>query len=39
MLFAGRTGYPAVFALTGVLMLAALPVGLGERAAAAGAGG
>jgi MFS family permease len=37
-LFAGRTGYPAAFALTGVLMLAALPVGLRERAAAAGAG-
>jgi MFS family permease len=38
-LFAGRTGYPAAFALTGVLMLAALPVGLRERAAAAGGGG
>jgi len=32
-LFAGRTGYPAVFALTGLLMLAALPAGRRERAA------
>jgi len=41
-LFAGRTGYPAVFALTGLLMLAALPVGRRERGGAgrqAGAGG
>jgi MFS family permease len=32
-LFAGRTGYPAAFALTGVLMLAALPAAWRERAA------
>jgi predicted MFS family arabinose efflux permease len=38
-LFAGRTGYPVAFALTGLLMLAALPAGWRERAAAAGAGG
>ena len=38
-LFAGRTGYPAAFALTGLLMLAALPAGRQERAAAAGTGG
>jgi predicted MFS family arabinose efflux permease len=33
-LFAGHTGYPAAFALTGLLMLAALPAG--RRAHAAG---
>jgi len=33
-LFAGRTGYPAAFALTGLLMLAALPAAWRERAAA-----
>jgi predicted MFS family arabinose efflux permease len=32
-LFAGRTGYPAAFALTGLLMLAALPAGRRERSA------
>jgi len=32
-LFAGRTGYPAAFALTGLLMLAALPAGWRERSA------
>jgi MFS family permease len=30
-LFAARTGYPAAFALTGVLVLAALPAALRER--------
>jgi len=30
-LFSARTGYPAAFALTGVLVLAALPVALRER--------
>jgi len=37
-LFVGHTGYPVAFAFTGVLMLAALPAGRRERAAAAGAG-
>jgi predicted MFS family arabinose efflux permease len=32
-LLAGRTGYPAAFALTGLLMLAALPAGWRERSA------
>jgi predicted MFS family arabinose efflux permease len=32
-LFAGRTGYPVAFALTGLLMLAALPAGWRERSA------
>jgi MFS family permease len=32
-LFAGRTGYPAAFALTGLLMLAARPAGRRERSA------
>jgi predicted MFS family arabinose efflux permease len=32
-LFAGHTGYPAAFALTGLLMLAALPAGRRARAA------
>jgi MFS family permease len=32
-LFAGHTGYPAAFALTGLLMLAAVPAGRRERAA------
>jgi predicted MFS family arabinose efflux permease len=32
-LFAGRTGYPAAFVLTGLLMLAALPAGWRERSA------
>ncbi len=32
-LFAGHTGYPAGFALTGLLILAALPAGRRERAA------
>ena len=32
-MFAGRAGYPAAFALTGVLMLAALPAAWRERAA------
>jgi len=31
-LFAARTGYPAAFALTGVLVLAAIPAALRERA-------
>jgi predicted MFS family arabinose efflux permease len=35
-LFADRAGYPAAFALTGVLMLAALPAARRERAAALG---
>ena len=30
-LFAARTGYPAAFALTGILVLAALPAALRER--------
>jgi MFS family permease len=34
-LFAARTGYPPAFALTGALMLAALPAALRERNAAA----
>jgi predicted MFS family arabinose efflux permease len=48
-LFVGHTGYPVAFALTGLLMLAALPAGRREgsaaacasreRSAAAGAGG
>jgi len=33
-LFAGHTGYPAAFALTGLLMLAALPAARRERAGA-----
>jgi hypothetical protein len=37
-LFAGRTGYPAAFALTGVLMIAALPAAWRERSAGAGRG-
>ena len=32
-LFAGRTGYPAAFALTGLLMLAVLPAGRRARTA------
>ena len=32
-LFAARTGYPAAFALTGTLVLAALPAALHERKA------
>ena len=36
-LFAARTGFPAAFALTGVLMLAVLPSALRERKAVAGA--
>ena len=32
-LFAGRTGYPVAFALTSLLMLAALPAGWRERSA------
>ena len=35
-LFAARTGYPAAFALTGVLMLAALPAARREHTAARG---
>jgi MFS family permease len=35
-LFAARTGYPAAFALTGILMLAALPAALRERKVMAG---
>jgi predicted MFS family arabinose efflux permease len=35
-LFAARTGYPAAFALTGVLMLAALPAARREYSAARG---
>jgi len=35
-LFAARTGYPAAFALTGVLMLAALPAARREHSAARG---
>jgi MFS family permease len=35
-LFAARTGYPAAFALTGVLVLAALPAALRERKVMAG---
>jgi hypothetical protein len=30
-LFAARTGYPATFALTGILVLAVLPAALRER--------
>jgi MFS family permease len=30
-LFAARTGYPAAFALTGILMLAVLPAAVRER--------
>jgi MFS family permease len=37
-LAAGHTGYPAAFALTGVLMLAAVPIARRERPAKAGAG-
>ena len=37
-LFVGRTGYPAAFALTGVLMIAALPAAWRERSAGAGRG-
>jgi predicted MFS family arabinose efflux permease len=36
-LFVGRTGYPVAFALTGLLMLAAVPAGRRERAADPGA--
>ena len=36
-LFAGRTGYPAAFALSGLLMLAVLPAGRRARTAGAGA--
>jgi MFS family permease len=36
-LAAGHTGYPAAFALTGVLMLAAVPIARRERPAKAGA--
>jgi MFS family permease len=36
-LFAGRTGYPVAFALTSLLMLAALPAGWRERSAEAAA--
>src|SRR6516165_5750575 len=36
-LFAARTGYPAAFALTGVLVLAVLPAALRERKVAASA--
>jgi predicted MFS family arabinose efflux permease len=32
-LVVGHTGYPVAFALTGVLMLAALPAAVRERAA------
>jgi predicted MFS family arabinose efflux permease len=35
-LFAARTGYPAAFALTGILVLAVLPAAMRERKAAAG---
>jgi hypothetical protein len=35
-LFVGQTGYPAAFALTGVLMLAVLPSARQESAAGAG---
>jgi MFS family permease len=35
-LFAARTGYPAAFALTGILVLAALPAALRERKVMAG---
>jgi MFS family permease len=35
-LFAARTGYPAAFALTGVLVLAVLPAALRERKGTAG---
>jgi MFS family permease len=35
-LFSARTGYPAAFALTGVLVLAVLPAALRERQAGAG---
>ena len=37
-LFAGHTGYPAAFALTGVLMVAALPAAWPEHSHAAAAG-
>ncbi|HEX4661412.1 MAG TPA: MFS transporter [Streptosporangiaceae bacterium] len=37
-LFAGHTGYPAAFALTGVLMVAALPAAWPEHSHAASAG-
>jgi len=36
-LFAARTGYPAAFALTGSLVLAALPAALREQKAVASA--
>jgi MFS family permease len=35
-LFAARTGYPAAFALTGILVLAVLPAAMRERKAADG---
>ncbi len=35
-LFAARTGYPAAFALTGILVLAALPAAMRERKVMAG---
>jgi predicted MFS family arabinose efflux permease len=37
-LFVARTGYPAAFALTGVLMIAALPAAWRERSAGTGRG-
>ena len=37
-LFVGRTGYPAAFALTGVLMIAALPAAWRQRSAGADRG-
>jgi predicted MFS family arabinose efflux permease len=37
-LICGRTGYPAAFALTGALILAAVPVAVRERKAATSAG-
>jgi MFS family permease len=38
-LFAARTGYPAAFALTGILVLAAVPAALRERKGTASAAG
>jgi predicted MFS family arabinose efflux permease len=38
-LFVGRSGYPAAFAMTGLLILAALPAGLREHSAKAAAPG
>ena len=38
-LFAGHTGYPAAFALTGVLMLAVVPAARREHAADRAAAG